>query len=122
MNQAKGQNILNLILGLWLFITPWIMDYGLFMVNSAVVSWNFWIVGLAVALSAGLALRNLRPWEEWTNLALGAWLFISPWALGYSQTPNLFWNAIVVGAAIMIFAAAALPIAQRVSQQRVASY
>jgi hypothetical protein len=117
MNKAQGQNLITLVLGIWLFVTPWIMDFGLFMNNQNIVMWNFWIVGLAVAVSAALALRDLRPWEEWVNLALGAWLFMSPWILGYSQSQNLFWNAIVVGAAIMIFSAAALPAAQRLSTQ-----
>ncbi len=119
MTSARGQNLFNLVLGLWLFLAPWTLEYSLFMTNVSVVNWNFWIVGAAITISAALALRDLRPWEEWTNLGLGAWVFISPWALGYSQVPNLFWNSILVGAAVIVLSAAAIPVAQKLVHQRI---
>jgi hypothetical protein len=118
MKAAKGQNILTLLLGIWLFITPWIMNYSLFVNNESAVNWNFWSVGVIVIVSTALALRDLRPWEEWANIGLGAWLFLSPWALGFSQNSGLFWNAVLSGAAIMVLSAAALPVAQRLVHQK----
>ena len=47
-----------------------------------------------------------RRWQDWVNLVLGLWLFVSPWALGYAGTPA-GWNAYVLGAAIVVFAAIA---------------
>jgi SPW repeat len=40
-------------------------------------------------------------WEDWLGLAVGGWLIVSPWALGYSDelTPKL--SAIVPGAALV---------------------
>src|SRR6185312_14559076 len=45
---------------------------------------NFWIVGAVIAVIAVMALFNLKPWEEWTNVIAGAWLFLSPWVFGYA--------------------------------------
>jgi hypothetical protein len=40
---------------------------------------------------------------------LGAWLFVSPWALKYAgELPKAAWNAYILGAAIVIFAAVAV--------------
>lgn len=120
MRKARGQNTVNLLLGVWLFVTPWIFDYSLALGSAQLITWNFWLVGAAVAISAAFALRDLRPWEEWTNLLLGIWVFFSPWTLGFSNSTNLFWNAIVVGLAVVAFSGAALPVAQRrIAAQRI---
>jgi hypothetical protein len=38
------------------------------------------------------------------NLLLGIWVFISPWAVGFTFLADAFWNSFVVGAAIVVFA------------------
>ena len=38
---------------------------------------------LVVGTSA-LALRHFAEWEEWVDLALGAWLIAAPFALGFA--------------------------------------
>jgi len=30
-------------------------------------------------------IGSANRWQDWVNLLLGAWLFISPWALGFSN-------------------------------------
>lgn len=48
-----------------------------------------------------------KRWQDWTNLILGAWLFIAPFAVsGY--TPNDTAAAYVVGALIVMASLAAL--------------
>lgn len=50
-----------------------------------------------------------KRWQDWGNLLLGAWLFVSPWAMQYpSEMQSAIWNAHVLGAAIVIFAACAV--------------
>jgi hypothetical protein len=52
---------------------------------------------------------SVKRWQDWGNLFLGAWLFISPWVMQYSAgMPNAAVNAYVMGAAIVIFAAFAV--------------
>jgi hypothetical protein len=53
--------------------------------------------------------NSLKRWQDWGNLLIGAWLFVSPWVMAYpSNTLNATWNAYVLGAAIVIFAACAV--------------
>lgn len=50
-----------------------------------------------------------KRWQDMVNFALGAWLFVSPWAMGYmDSTMGAIWNAYLVGLAIMVFAAYAV--------------
>jgi len=116
---AQWENWLNLILGVWLFISPWVLLSSLSPSATALAHWNFWIVGAVIAISSGLALQNLKPWEEWVNLVLGAWLIISPWVFGYAADVSLFWNSMLVGLAVAVFAVFALPVAQRITHQTV---
>ena len=50
----------------------------------------------------------LKRWQHWVNLLLGAWLFVSPWSLGYVDATRAAWNSHLVGAAIALVAALAL--------------
>lgn len=49
-----------------------------------------------------------KRWQNWGQLALGVWMFVSPWVLAYQTEPTPAWNAYVLGAAIAIIAAIAL--------------
>lgn len=47
-------------------------------------------------------------WQDWLNVILGVWLIASPWALGFADTQPAAGTAWVLGAAIAIFAGAAV--------------
>ncbi len=47
-------------------------------------------------------------WQDWANLALAAWLFVSPWILGYAGLPGAAWNAWIVAAGVGAITVAAL--------------
>ena len=42
-------------------------------------------------------------WQDWTNMALGAWLVVSPYQLGYSLDGPAASNAMGVGAVLVFF-------------------
>lgn len=86
-------NWLTLILAVWLFVSPWILNFS-GMPNAA---WDAWIVGVIVAVVSIIALAQMAQWEDWVNLILGAWLFISPWVLRFSGIQNAAWDAWIVG-------------------------
>lgn len=53
--------------------------------------------------------QNTRPaedagshWQDWVNLVLAAWLFVSPWFLQIGVPAS--WNAWIVSVAIAVFA------------------
>lgn len=47
-------------------------------------------------------------WQDWTNLVLGAWLFVAPWLLGFAGSAAAAWNAWLSGAVVVVFAVWAL--------------
>lgn len=53
-------------------------------------------------------VRAWSRWQDWTNLIAGAWLFASPWLVGYAGRPVAAGNAWILGPAIMVFALWAL--------------
>lgn len=100
-NATRQVSWLNVVLGAWLFISPWVLDF----VPADDASRNAWIVGGAVAVIAAIvAVMGVR-YLAWANVVLGAWLFISPWALGYTNLDGASWNAWIVGVLVVIVAA-----------------
>src|SRR5262245_47134573 len=104
----RWQDWVNLLLGAWLFISPWVLGFAKTGAEGggghSSASTNAWIFGVIVIILSIAALAKALPWEEWLNLLAGLWLFISPWALGYSGTSTALWNALIVGALIFILA------------------
>lgn len=90
----------NFVLGAWLFFSPWILGYA----AEQTAAWNAWIFGAVIAAVAAGALYAYQRWEEWLNAALGVWLVISPWALGFTAAATAMYNAIVVGLIVLALA------------------
>lgn len=106
--KQRWQDWVNLILGTWLFITPF---FGMEMTSST-AAWNSYIFGVVVVVLSIWALVRPRAWEEWINLIVGIWLIIAPFALGYTMQTTAMWNSIVVGVIVgidAIWAATANP-------------
>jgi len=90
---------LNLILGAWLFISPWVL--GL----VSPVSGNNWIVGVVIAILALWAAGQRGRWQEWCNLVLGVWTFLTPWIYGMAMGSAASWNGWIVGVLVFIVSA-----------------
>ena len=98
---TRWQSWLNVVLGVWLFISPWVLGST----SDAAAAWDAWIVGAAIVVVALIALATPRtPGISWLNVILGAWLFISPWVLRYTGTRDAAWNAWVFGVIAVILA------------------
>src|SRR3546814_9768492 len=100
----------NIVLAVLLFITPWVFQFttptdttGASETNAvSAAAWNAWVSALVVAALAAAALLRFAEWEEWLNAAVGIWLVVSPWLLGYVALAEAMWSAIVLGALIAI--------------------
>lgn len=93
---------INLLLGIWLVVSPWAFDMG----SSPVAAWTAVVLGLAVAgVSVWSMARPVSRSPVWTNIAVAIALWLTPWLLGYSGTVNAAWNAWVVGVAVVTMAA-----------------
>jgi SPW repeat len=98
----KWQDWANLVFAVWLFISPWVLGFYPGAASASVAAaWNAWIFAIVIGVFAIAALIKARPWEEWINLIAGAWVFVSPWVLGfYAGHTVLLWNSLIVGALV----------------------
>lgn len=97
-NFASG---INVLLGIWLFVSPWV--YGVYANRNA---WNSWIVGALIVLFAAVQFNNtggLR-FLSWINCLLGIWTFFSPWIFGYTANEGRFVNSLCVGVVVFLLA------------------
>lgn len=102
---------LNALLAIWLFISPWVLNFG-GVVDGGVgtgtaaiamtAAWNAWILGVIVFIVAITAARQWGSGSEWLNVLLGIWIFIAPWVLGFAGFPAAAWDHWILGAVIAI--------------------
>jgi hypothetical protein len=128
----QWSNWLNLILAVWLFISPWVlgfayapaatpagaapppMPYTPYAYGGGIAAWDAWVVAVIVGVLSIAAISRLAVWEEWVNLVLGVWLFFSPWILGYAALYGAVWNSLVVGFLFAVLAIWGIAAARRV--------
>lgn len=85
---------INLILGAWLIVAPWILSY-----NYAAARQNDLWVGILVIIAAIVAM--FWGFARFANTALGIWLIIAPFVLGYGAVNAATFNDVIVGAVIV---------------------
>jgi hypothetical protein len=68
-------------LGIWLILSPWVLLFE----HDSLATRNAVVVGFLVVAAEAVTLSYFRIWEEWINVALGAWLVVSPWILGIAS-------------------------------------
>jgi SPW repeat len=90
--------VLNLILGAFLLVSPWIFSF-----ESGAPTQNAVICGIIIAVLSIAALAAFTEWEEWLNLIVGLWTLVSPWVLGF--TGNAMTVHVIVGILVAVIAA-----------------
>ncbi|HJV80044.1 SPW repeat protein [Noviherbaspirillum sp.] len=101
MKTKRWQDWINLLLGAWLFASPWALKYASTLPKAA---WNAYILGAAIVIFAAVAVSVPKAWEEAINIILGAWVAISPWVLRFAAEKNVAMNAALVGCAVLLLA------------------
>lgn len=114
-SNAHWQDMVNVILGLLLFIAPWALGYvpaavaegeeammGTAAMTAA--SWNSWIAGGIVVVIAVAALLKFFEWEEWVEGAVGLWIAISPWILGFTELRQAMVTHLILGVLVLVLA------------------
>ena len=119
----KWQDWVNLVLAVWLFVSPWVLQFGAGsngIGGSAVhaAAWNDWVLGVLVFLSALSAIGRMEFWQEWLNMIFGIWLFVAPWALGFTGLRAAAWDSWIVGAVIFLIAACSYATARNRTEGR----
>jgi hypothetical protein len=97
MKQAKHwQDYANIVLGVWLLAAPFALGFE----SHAVAVWNTAIVGVLLLGTAVGAVLLPRPWEDWTETVLGAWLVVSPLFIEFGTHSGAA-NALVTGLLVL---------------------
>lgn len=111
-NAQRWQDWLTLLVGIWLFITPWIFGF-----SHTSFAWSPFIMGALVFLFSIWEIANGKIVAETINLIIGIWIFISPWVLGFSHSANAAWIMFVCGAILILADVWGIGISQKVIQQ-----
>ena len=104
--QAGVASGLNLLLGMWIVISPWVLGYS----QAPDAVWNAVVVGTAIAILALIRTASPLQFEglSWVNFVLGGWLIVSPLVLSYERLDSvtaLTANNVIVGLLVLILAA-----------------
>lgn len=114
--QQHWQDWLTGIVGIWLILSPWIVNFTVTAVSTTdvaqavtgpslmVIMWNFILSGAVAVVLAIAAITTYRMWEEWVDVALGIWLVVSPWVLNFAASQYAVWNAVLGGVVIILAA------------------
>src|SRR5690625_603830 len=101
--QARSASILNIIVGAWLFLSPWTVGFST--VRSA--TWNSLIVGFLIAVFA--IIRTTAPMQapglSWLNFILGIWLVMSPFIVNFGGVDAAMWNSVIAGLIVLSLSA-----------------
>jgi len=98
-SNVKLCDVVNLILGMVLFFSPWAFDL------SAGAQWQTAsVIGIVIAVLSIAALAAFAVWEEWLKVAAGLALIVSPWLLGF-QNSDATTIDVVIGCLVAVFAA-----------------
>jgi len=104
MKERRWQDWLNLLIGVWLFISPWAIGFA---GTDMTAAWNAWTFGVATVVFSALAVSMPSAWEEVINILIGIWMVISSWVLGVTSRAAES-NAVIVGLLLILFAAWAM--------------
>ncbi|MFY9954329.1 SPW repeat protein [Bradyrhizobium sp.] len=91
-------DLYNLLLAVLLFASPWLFKF-----SNGAAKMDLWAGGIVIAAVSLVAIAAYANWEEWANVAVGLWLVISPWVLGFAHTRAMHYS-IGIGAAVAFFA------------------
>lgn len=95
MATGNTPRILNLILGVWLFISAFVWPH-----TQAQMT-NTWILGV-IAVAISLVAMYVNAQARYLNTVLSIWLFISVWALPRLNVGTA-WNNVIVAILMFVF-------------------
>lgn len=100
LSTKRWQDQVILLLGLWLFISPWVFDYP---ANSP-QAMNAHLAGAVMAILAAFDLYKTYLWAVALNLLIGMWVTVSPWVLRVADQRDVRLDSVIVGIAVIVLA------------------
>lgn len=128
---SRPQGWANMVLAVWLFVSPWVLNFGLggavsqtsggTLVPAVMISraaWDAWVMGAVVFLVTLSVMSRLDAWKEALSLIFGAWIFAAPWVLGFTRLTTASWDHWGTGALIFLVSLGSLSSAQTLVEER----
>ena len=94
MTVRRWQDWGNVLLGLWMIVSPWALGFA---GGDGPAAWSAWALGAAIVIFAASAMYIPKAWEEALNAILGVCLIAAPWVLGFAAQERPTTNAVIVG-------------------------
>ena len=91
-----GARLMNALLGVWLYLSAFLWRHTPFERSNA------WVSGIVAVTAALVGLRSFKV-GRYVNALVGAWLIVSALFMP-KVTPATFWNHLLVGFALALFA------------------
>ena len=95
---TRWQDQLMVVIGVWLFISPWALGYP----DDSPPAINVFIAGAVIALSAAFDLVNTYVWAVLLNIVVGVWVAASSWLVGVVRDPAMTWSLVLAGIATVV--------------------
>jgi hypothetical protein len=99
MKTRRWQDGAILVLGFFLSVSPFVMQYPEL---AGIAALNAYVFGITLMVFAAIALFRPQMWEEWINLVLGIWLPIAPIVLGFRSETDAVASHLLVGLLVVI--------------------
>jgi hypothetical protein len=107
MTMRRWVDWINVILGVWLIASPWLLTVA---ARDTPAAWSLWSAGASIVTIAFFAMYKPAIWGDAVGVMLGAWLMASPWMLGFASASAATTNAVIIGLLVMGYAVWAMRI------------
>ena len=101
MSTRRWVDWVNVLLGLWLISSPWLMN---FFAADRAAALSAWITGAGLLVLALIAMYKPATLRDAMALILGVWLMVSPWVLGRAALSAISINAVITGTLVSGYA------------------
>jgi hypothetical protein len=101
MTTRRWVDWVNVIFGVWLIASPWLLTVA---GEDEPGAWSSWIVGAGIVSLALFAMYKPAVWGDTIGIMLGAWLLASPWLLGLAAASAAAMNAVIMGVLVICYA------------------
>ncbi|MGH8670113.1 MAG: SPW repeat protein [Burkholderiales bacterium] len=107
--RPRWQEWASFALGLWLAVSPWVMDYAAHDAATA----NAIFLGLALALGSHFQAALDECPGDWLSLAAGVWLIAAPFVLGFAADAVPTATSVSVGTFVAALAGSSLSLVRQ---------
>jgi len=98
LSTRRWQDQAILLLGVWLFVSPWVMGYP----SDSTPAVNAYMAGALMAVLAAFDLYKTYVWAVIVNIVVGAWVAVSPWLVDVVADRAMSASMLIVGLATIV--------------------